>query len=129
MSKVSFANAKVGDLVFSVRNQSWTRILCIMGNDCEYPIRVSSPGGNSSYTIDGKHTFYDKFPTLFPADQVPDYYLEYCPRPKFKVKKTIERWVYVQDETIEGEVCFLQPCDVIGKGTWVKVSGEYEVEE
>ena len=78
-----FENAKVGDEVMCARC-GWQKITSIHAGDT-YGIFANG----SSYTIDGKFYECDKAPSLWPADKVPQYFLDLFPRQK----KTIEGWV------------------------------------
>ena len=117
-----FENAKVGDDVLCAR-RGWVKISRI-DHDSGYPIRTQF----DSYTLDGKSLEGDSEPTLWPADKVPQYFLDLFPRPKKKVKKTIERWLLLNaDGLSDGNVYFESPLSLKYFNTPVRVTGEYEV--
>ena len=116
-----FENAKVGDDVLCAR-RGWVKISRI-DHDSGYPIRTKF----DSYTLDGKCLEGDSEPTLWPADNVPQYFLDLFPRPKKKVKKVIERWANVYPDTMsfyrseEIADCYSNPERI----ACVKLTGEY----
>ena len=126
-----FENAKVGDLVFWVKI-GWGTIKEIR-SEFMYPISVSFElDTNEEFMLDGRCSVTDKLPTLFPENTVPQYYLDLCPRPKRKVKKTLEVWaniypyskfsVYTSEELANKRACS-------GRITCAKLTGEYEIAE
>lgn len=121
-----FEDAKVGDDVLCPR-RGWLKIQGIRCHYAEcYPIKTEY----ESYMLDGKLSINDKAPSLWPADKVPQYYLDLFPRPKKKVKKVIERWLLVsKDGCTNGEVYLESPPSCWYFNTPVRVTGEYEVEE
>ena len=130
-----FENAKVGDLVFWTTN-GWCKIVDIRhGRDFPIAVEVIDEDGDpdeTDFTLCGRRFKHDKFPTLFPEDKVPQYYLDLCPRPKRKVKKTLEIWtnVYPHKEYFSyfsEELANKQAST--GRIACVKMIGEYEEEE
>ena len=130
-----FENAKVGDLVFWTMN-GWCKILNIY-NDEEFPVLVGGTDCNgdiikAKFTLCGRLYPYYKFPTLFPEDKVPQYYLDLCPRPKRKVKKTLEIWVNIFPDggfTVYNSKKIADDLAVSTRIACIKMIGEYEEEE
>lgn len=123
-----FDDAKVGDDALCVR-RGWVKINNVCIQD-KYSIIAEGYG----YTLEGKVEKTDAQPSLFPSDKVPQYFLDLFPRPKRKVKKTMERWVVVwSDETIGGYCASKDRAEKTAElycgGVVVKLTGEYEVEE
>ena len=124
-----FENAKAGDFVFTTRN-GWSVITAIIDNPREvYPVEIY---GSDECTLDGRYSTEEKAPSAWPADKVPQYYLDLFPRPKKKVKKVIERQINIYKTNV-GETHInkatadrLASYDCI---ECVKLTGEYEVEE
>lgn len=118
-----FENAKVGDDVLCPR-RGWLKIQGI--EEEIYPIIA----GYSSYMLDGRYLESDKEPSLWPADKVPQYYLDLFPRPNKNVKKVIERWLLIdEDGNADGMIYFESPTSRGYFNIPVRVTGEYEVEE
>ena len=131
-----FENAKVGDSVFWTVC-GWCKIIKI-NHDAEFPITVEGTDGDGdemtdTFTMCGRPHILEKFPTLFPEDKVPQYYLDLCPRLKRKVKKTLEIWANIYSD---GRYCVIPSKESAHKrfcdgciAPCVKLHGEYEVEE
>ena len=126
-----FENAKVGDLVFCVKI-GWGTIKEIR-SEFMHPISVSFElSANEEFMLDGRCSVADKLPTLFPENMVPQYYLDLCPRPKRKVKKTLEIWVNIFPDdgfTVYNSKKIADDLAVSTRIACVKMTGEYEVEE
>lgn len=122
-----FENAKVGDEVLCAR-RGWIKISAINHDSC-YPIYCQ----HLSYTLDGKFVEGDKAPSLWPADKVPQYFLDLFPRPKKKVKKTVEVWAVILPNGSMVAFCIskehAEKTSQFYEVVVVKMTGEHEVEE
>ena len=76
-----FENAKVGDDVLCIR-RGWL-VIDSIHRESNYPINTKY----SSYMLDGRYLEDDKAPSLWPADKVPQYYLDLFPRPEEEGKE------------------------------------------
>ena len=125
-----FESAKVGDLVFFTK-RGWGTIKGI-NMDTAHPICIEYDGCEETFMLDGRYAGIDKFPTLFPENMVPQYYLDLCPRPKQKVKKTLEIWANIYPD---GKFNVYSSEELANKRAssrridCLKLTGEYEVEE
>ena len=130
-----FENAKVGDWVFWTTN-GWCKILNIKHSE-RFPVLVEGTDSDGDiievrFTLCGRLYTSDKFPTLFPEDKVPQYYLDLCPRPKRKVKKTLEIWVNIFPDggfTVYNSKKIVDDLAVSTRIACIKMIGEYEEEE
>ena len=126
-----FDGIKVGDRVYSLAF-GFGRVDGIDLSDDDYPLWVNFLRDGQSFTMDGEYEkgelqtlFWDK-PVFDPPQ-----------RPKRKVKKTIERWCFVNPVTgnLHSGLWSTQEAAVLARGylplSWnpVKLIGEYEVEE
>ena len=125
-----FENAKIGDWVFWVK-RGW-RTITDVRMDLTFPITIMCDRFKEDFMLDGRYSSSDKFPTLFPEDKVPQYYLDLCPKPKRKVKKIIEIWVNIYPD---GKFNVYYSEELANKRAsserigCAKLTGEYEVEE
>ena len=130
-----FENAKVGDWVFWTTN-GWCKILNIKHSE-RFPVLVEGTDSDGDrievrFTLCGRLYTSDKFPTLFPENTVPQYYLDLCPRPKRKVKKTLEVWANIYPGGKFNVYSSEKLADKRAGSRRIgcaKLTGEYEVEE
>lgn len=112
---------KVGDKVWSVQlGECEVKVI-----DGEYKYLVgcmNDEGSIGYYTLDGKHHYTDKNPSLF--HEKPDCF-------KRKVKKSIERWANKYNTYTSWHSTKEEADENRGYGriACVKLTGEYEVEE
>ena len=91
--KSDFSKAKPGDWALTLQF-GWGKIADI-NRDKLYAIVVCF----RSYTIDGKMDKDDTYPTCFPADQVPECFLEIYGPPPVEFKDGEPVWVSMDGET------------------------------
>ena len=128
--KPYFDGIKVGDKVYSMA-YGWG-VVCHLWARGLYPLEIKFTSGKGAYTLDGEQ-YLGELQTLFwdkPEFTPP-------PRPKRKVKKTIEWWVNVypggclghgQETKEEADKAAIG--SIYGSPVaCVKLTGEYEVEE
>lgn len=85
-----FSNAKVGDRIWNVV-QGWGEVIQI-DNDPIYPLGIQFENGIAEkFTLDGKGNRRDKYPCLY-WDEIK---IIPPPKPKRKVKKTVEGWASI----------------------------------
>lgn len=65
--------------------------------DCDgkFPVRVNFDNSNEYFTLDGRFVTGSHAPTLFPADEIPEFYKPYAQDPR------IGKWGYFWDDDFE----------------------------
>ena len=91
--KGDLSKVKVGDWVCTTRS-GWTKVVLATG----YVIRTTT---EEDYYPNGKWLAKDEYPTCFPADQVPQPYLDLFGPPPCKFKDGDRVWV--RNNNLEGK--------------------------
>ncbi len=120
-----FESAKVGDRVWSITN-GWGTILYFGEKLNWFAVwfdKKPSRDGETQYYLDGRRSVDDIRPTLFWSEvsfNIP-------PKPKKKVKKTIDGWIGITEFNEFGYIPFLKSNEV--NDLCIKATLTYETEE
>jgi hypothetical protein len=116
-----FRDAKVGDRIWNVV-QGWGEVIQI-DNDPIYPLGIQFENGiTEKFTLDGKGNRRDKYPCLY-WDEIQ---ITPPPKPKRKVKRTVEGWVNPKNIDGKNDFCIWMSSPTKNH---VPVTLTYEIEE